>query len=274
MSPILTKRALICLASTQILLACTVLSAIADSDSNSKPKLLKGNASKQGEKENPGLQRSDLTNPNASADPFSGDEKPDEIDAPTKDMMKMDPVRQPAMAPPLSGNVNDQGAGNMQSMLPKGNPFGGDEEPMPNFPQQPQRQSQVQQNDPDSSPDMQLLWDMWHKRVAEAIYQRFNFLAKLGFKHSPPLLCQVSYVVTRDGHINNVQIQQKSPNILFNMIVSQTVKSLDGDVNLLTFPQGSRRSFVPKVGTFTQNYGNDGFKYTTGDKETINQQRR
>jgi hypothetical protein len=157
----------------------------------------------------------------------------------------------------------------MQNMAPKGNPFGGEDEPMPNFPQEQAKPAQVQQNDPDASPDMQLMWDIWHHKVAEAIYQRFNFLAKLGFKHSPPLLCQVSYTVTRDGHINNIQIQQKSPNMLFNLIVFQCVKSLDGDANLLTFPQGSRRSFVPKVGTFTQNYGGDGFKYTTGDKETI-----
>ena len=105
----------------------------------------------------------------------------------------------------------------MKDMMPKVNPFDGDNEPMPNFPPQPQtppKQSQAQQNDPDSSPDMQLAWDAWHHRVAEAIYQRFNFLAKLGFKHSPPLLCQVSYVVTREGQINNVQVQQNSPNML------------------------------------------------------------
>lgn len=270
----LSKRTALCLASLQVMLAFSVSATVADADQKSKT--LKGGVHTDEEKaRNPGLSRTDIGNP--SADPFSGDDdKPEEI-SPDRNMMKMDPVRQPDHPPPpLRGNVNDQGQGKMQEMMPKGNPFGGEDEPMPTFPQQQPvapMQSQAQQNDPDCTPDMLLAWDIWHHRVAEAIYQRFNFLAKLGFKHSPALLCQVSYVVTRDGQINNVQVQQNSPNILFNMIVVQTIKSLNGDVNLLTFPQGSRRMFVPKLGTFTQNYGGDGFKYTVGDRETIQQQR-
>jgi hypothetical protein len=269
----LTIQAAFCLACLQVIYAGSFLSAGADVNQPPKSKVLRGGVRTDEERaRNPGLSRTDITNP--SADPFSGeDEKPEEIEAP-RNLMKMEPVRQPDR-PPLSGNVNDQGQGNMKPMVPKGNPFDGDNEPMPSFPPpQPPNKSQVQQNDPDSSPDMQLAWDAWHRRVAEAIYQRFNFLAKLGFKHSPPLLCQVSYTVTRDGQINNVQVQQNSNNMLFNIIVVQTVKSLNGDVSLLTFPQGSRRMFVPKVGTFTQNYGGDGFKYTVGDRETIQQQRR
>jgi hypothetical protein len=272
MSKLFTKRAAICLASLQVLLSFAVLSATADNSPPKKSTVLHGGVQTDAERlRNLGLNRQDISNP-STADPFATDEKPEEITAPSA-LMKMEPVRQPVA--PLQGNVDDQGGGKLQGMQPRGNPFDGADEPPPVFPprQQPPPQT-VNQNDPDSSPDMQLAWDVWHHRVAEAIYQRFNFLAKLGFKHSPPLLCKVSYVVTRDGQVGNVQVQENSPNMLFNIIVVQTVKSLNGDVALLSFPQGSRRQFVPKVGTFTQNYGGDGFKYTLGDKETIQQQQR
>jgi hypothetical protein len=130
----------------------------------------------------------------------------------------------------------------------------------------------INPNDPDSgNPELQLAWDMWHKRVAEAIYVRYNFFARAAFQRSQPLLCQVSYVVTRDGHIQALDMKQKSNNVLYNVLVFQAIKSLDGDVNLLQFPPGSRRQFVPKYGTFAQNYGANGFKYTTGDQETLRQ---
>lgn len=235
--------------------------------------VLHGRVEDQGAKEAPtGLRRTDL--PTNGPDPFS-DDKPDDQQQmlePSSEAFKMEPVRKPQKGFGLSASehVNNNPTKAMAPMNPMMQPYDGEAEPMmpAPIPQQPMP-GNVQQNDPDSSPDMQLAWDMWHKRVAEAIYTRFNFLAKLGFKHSPPLLCKVSYVVSRDGHIQNIQVTQKSTNVLFNVIVFQTVKSLDGDMNLLQFPPGSRRMFVPKVGTFTQNYGGDGFRYTVGDRETI-----
>lgn len=267
-----TRNTVLCLVSLQALL----LSGTAGFAET--PSILKGGVQKDGERMNNGLNRNDISTP-SNVDPFSGgDDKPDqEIMAPDN-MFKMDtPDRPPPPPKPnLQGNVNDQGRRPMQSMMPKGNPFEGEEEPMPQQqPPPPPIQRQAQGQDPEmANPEMALAWDMWHRRVAEAIYTRFNFLAKLAFRRSPPLLCQVGYLVTRDGHIQNVQVQQKSPNVLFNVVVFQTVKSLDGDYNLLQFPPGSRRQFVPKVGTFTQNYGGDGFKYTVGDTERLQQQRR
>jgi len=58
-------------------------------------------------------------------------------------------------------------------------------------------------NDPDSSPDMQLAWDAWHRRVAGTIYDRFNFFAKAA-SSIPTLASRLSYQVTRDGHIINM----------------------------------------------------------------------
>jgi hypothetical protein len=123
--------------------------------------------------------------------------------------------------------------------------------------------------DPDSSPEMQLAWDAWHRRVAEAIYERYNAMAQLAFRYSRPLAAYVSYTVTRDNRIVNVQLQQKSPNIAFNVLILAVVNSISGQRDILAFPPGSRRMTVDKGGMFTQNYGQQGFKYVTGDRETI-----
>ena len=240
------------------------------------PTVLKGRVEDQGAKNNPsGLSRTDLS-PN-SPDPFADDKDDQEILEPGAGAYAMEAPRVPDKKKSFGASISQHVPAAMAPMNPMVSPYDGEAEPMlppQSVPRQQPLASQVTQNDPDNSPDMQLAWDIWHKRVAESIYTRFNFLAKLGFKHSPPLLCKVSYVVTRDGHINNIQVTQKSSNILFNVIVFQTVKSLDGDLNLLQFPNGSRRMFVPKVGTFTQNYGGDGFRYTVGDRETLQGQGR
>lgn len=123
--------------------------------------------------------------------------------------------------------------------------------------------------DPDNTPALQLAWDQWHRRVAQAIYERFNSMAQLAFRFSSPLSCYVTYTITRDGRIVNAQLQQKSNNVAFNTMVLMVVSSMSGQTDVLTFPPGSQRSFVNKAGMFTQNCGVQGFKYTTGDKETI-----
>jgi len=123
--------------------------------------------------------------------------------------------------------------------------------------------------DPDNTPALQLAWDQWHRRVAQAIYERFNSMAQLAFRFSSPLACYVTYTITRDGRVVNATLQQKSPNIAFNALVLMVVSSMSGQTDILTFPPGSQRTFVNKAGMFTQNYGVQGFKYTTGDKETI-----
>lgn len=128
---------------------------------------------------------------------------------------------------------------------------------------------QVEQNDPDNTPEMQLAWDQWHKRVAQAIYEKFNSLAQLAFQFSKPISCYATYTVTKDGRIINTKLDQPSPNVAFNALVIMVINSLSGQTDLLTFPAGSQRTFVSKAGMFTQNYGVQGFKYTMGDKETV-----
>lgn len=126
--------------------------------------------------------------------------------------------------------------------------------------------------DPDQSAEMQLAWDSWHRRVAEAIFARFNTIAKSAFKFSPPLQCKVNYVVTNSGQIGNVQMEQKSSNMFFNLLVLTVLKSVHGDAMLLKFPDGSRRTLVSKQGVFLQNYGREGFRHTVGDAEVLHSQ--
>ena len=156
---------------------------------------------------------------------------------------------------------------------------GASDQPPVIIPQQPRtsmlppaRMPNLQRQEPDSSPEMRLAWDQWHKRVAEAIYERFNAMAQLAFRYSRPIAAYVTYTVTRDGRVVNVQLQQKSPNIAFNTMLLLVVNSISGQKELLAFPQGSRRMSVEKAGMFTQNYGQQGFKFTTGDSETLRRQ--
>lgn len=124
-------------------------------------------------------------------------------------------------------------------------------------------------SDPDNSPEMQLAWDEWHKRVAGAVYDKFNSIAQMAFKYSQPLACYVRYTVTKDGRIINLEMSQKSSNVAFNAMVILVINSMSGQTDLLRFPTGSRRESTNKAGMFTQNYGVQGFKYATGDLETI-----
>jgi hypothetical protein len=135
-------------------------------------------------------------------------------------------------------------------------------------------QTTTPSDDPEKNGQMSLLWDAWHKRVAETIYTRFATSAQLLFKRSQPLACQVSYMVARDGRIGNVRILQPSANPIFNGMLLTVIKSIAGNP-VLEYPPNSKRQFVEKTGTFTWNYtGGQGFKYTTGDQETVKQKGR
>jgi hypothetical protein len=108
-------------------------------------------------------------------------------------------------------------------------------------------------DDPQKSAQMMLLWDAWHKRVAETIYLKFNESAQILFKHIPPLTCQISYMVAKDGRIGNVRVLQPSVNVIFNTMLITIIRGMQGNPNL-EFPPGSRRQFVEKTATFTWNH--------------------
>jgi len=124
----------------------------------------------------------------------------------------------------------------------------------------------------DNSAQMKLLWDAWHKRVAETIYTRFNQSAQMFFKRSQPLSCQVSYMVARDGRVGQVRVLQPSSNPIYDTMLVTVIKSIQHNP-VLEYPPNSKRQFVEKSGTFTWNYSGagQGFKYLTGDQERIQQ---
>ncbi|MGD9684920.1 MAG: hypothetical protein AB7W16_27450 [Candidatus Obscuribacterales bacterium] len=208
----------------------------------------------------PSLSRDEIDN---AGDPFG--EKG--FDAPEAAFDVQGPQSEQA---PFNLNA-DQGGGfdgqNMPPAMDQAPPVQQVQEPM-------QRQAPtaaVDPNDPDSSHEMQLAWDQWHRRVAEGIYFKFNALAKTAFaRNRSKLCCQVAYTVTRNHQVGNIIMIRKSPNLIFNTMVYAVVKSMNGNP-ILEFPMGSRRMSVDKTGTFLWNFQVDGFKYQTGDSERVGQ---
>lgn len=197
-----------------------------------------------------------------NGDPFSqGDAPPSEqFDAPDG---SFDGGQHPPAPPPFNLNA-DQGQYGGQQGVPQQDqqaPTMGQQQMLP-----PMQQGGA--NDPDNSQHMQIQWEMWHRRVAEAIFVRFDGVAQRAFAQSRPIACQAAYTVTRDKQIVNVRLLHKSNNIVFNSMLLMVLKSMNGNP-ILDFPPGSRRQSVEKTGTFSRNCGVQGFKFTTGDAETI-----
>ena len=130
----------------------------------------------------------------------------------------------------------------------------------------------MNRQDPEMSQEMQLQWDLWHKRVAEAIFVRFDNIAQQQFAVSRPLACVASYTVTANGQIKDIRLIQNSPDIKYNMMLMMVLQQMNGNP-ILQFPPGTHRQFVCKTGTFSRNCGVNGFKHTTNDRETISQRR-
>lgn len=126
----------------------------------------------------------------------------------------------------------------------------------------------IQKPQPESK-EIELAWDAWHKRLAQAIYYRFDLLALQKFKDSPPLGVTVRYVVTKDGKIEGLQIKEKSADMMFDALACQAIMWQGRKPALLKFPEGSNRVSVEKFATFTQNTGDEGYQATEGDKETV-----
>jgi len=103
-----------------------------------------------------------------------------------------------------------------------------------------------------SQSEFKAQWDAWHKRVAALIYTRFNSSAQKLFKKSPPLLCQVGYMIASDGRVGQVRVLQPSTNPVYDAMLLTTIKSIAHDP-ILVFPHGSKRQFIEKSATFTWN---------------------
>lgn len=227
-----------------------------------------------GNNSNTSLRRSDIHSSKAPADSFAPPTDGGEAFAPANFAL---PTMAPPPSPPAFG-LNAQAEDQQQDFQgQQGVPSFAQQQSAPHslgaqMDQQPQQMAVPA--DPDSTPEMKLLWDAWHRRVAEAVFIRYSSLANAGFANSPPIAAIAAYSVSRDGRISNIHLNQKSPNPLFNACVMMAIQSLNGNMAVLQFPPNSRRMNVEKSGTFTQNYGQQiGFKSTVGDQETIQMRR-
>jgi hypothetical protein len=220
----------------------------------------------------PGLSRSDLNR--GTDDPFGNGRGDDAALAPPSFQVES---RLPPAPPKRSFPLNADADGQGDQFDPQMQNGVGDR--MPQQQEQPPRQmNTVTPNnfgaDPDATPDMQLAWDAWHKRVAAAVYERYSALSNAAFSSSRrPLMATASYFVTRDGRIGNAQLVQRSWNPIYNTLILGVINSISGNMAVLSFPPGSHRNMVEKTATFSQNYGPEGFRFTTGDKETVRQGR-
>ncbi|CAM6001826.1 unnamed protein product [Sphagnum balticum] len=222
-----------------------------------------------------GLTRDDI---NKNSDPFGkggGQPKQETFDA-SAASFDFGGSAPPPPKQPLRGNAQDQGEANFQNGMPQMGQFQNGTPQQPMNGQQPQPpQGTPRQADANEEPELKLQWDAWHKNVALTIYQRFSTLSNRFFAHGQPLRAIVAYSVTRDGRIVNAHLTEKSPNIIYNTMVLTVVNSINGDIGVLAFPQGSRRFSVEKSGDFTVNWGpQEGFRSTIGDAETVRVQQQ
>lgn len=223
--------------------------------------------------DSPSLSRSDM---NRAGDPFdsSGSGQEDTFQPPPNAFQVqtsrtgMPDQRTFPMSAEESGDFNGQGMPGMGDQMPP------QQQPrqamLPPQMQPPMQMNQMRQNphDPDGE-SMRLAWDEWHRRVAECIFNQISTYAKTFLKNSKPLVCVISYTVTRDGRVVNVHMQQNSSSLVYNGMVYATVSRMAGNP-VLAFPQGSKRLTVEKLSTFGHNNGGpQGFRSIVGDQETV-----
>jgi hypothetical protein len=212
----------------------------------------------------------DRSNLHPTTDPFASS-APQVDQAMDPGGFQLQAINSGGAPPPFNLQAGDSGGGDLQS-----------QNAMPAQEEAPMKATVPQRFTPqdiDSTPDMQIAWDEWHKRVGAAVFSRFNMMAMTAFPRSRPMAAVAAYTVSRTGQIMNVRLTEKNFNPIYNAIVITAIQQLNGDLQTLQFPQGSRRMSMDQVGTFIHNNAADpnvGFKTLKGDHETIHpgQQRR
>lgn len=97
-------------------------------------------------------------------------------------------------------------------------------------------------------------WNTWQKRVDLAIQKRSENSCASCVGLSPWLIAKVIFVVTKAGEIKRVTVIETSRHRLFDAIVCQSVRSVNRDMALLAFPQGSTKDFIIKTGSYAAPY--------------------
>jgi hypothetical protein len=238
--------------------------------------LLKGNVREQGQytggnSGGPSLNRKDLEQ---SGDPFGSRGQPGSVEEEQALEAPGEAFQAVSMPPRSDSPDNKFGLGaemgdpGLTSMNGRPDALSSMPSQMPEASPNLQSGNPMTQTDPDAH--MTLEWEAWHRRVAEAIFQRWKPFVDVAFKDSHPRLARVDYLVTRDGQIQDVKLMVKSNNPMYDALIVQVVKSFNGERAILQFPAGSRRGSIEKFGDFSQNqHTGMGYRYTTGDRETI-----
>jgi len=80
-------------------------------------------------------------------------------------------------------------------------------------------------------------WKTWYAAIDKALAERFTSVSGM-FSYGPALRAMIRYSVTKDKQITDVRVDQKSPNLMFNIAVQGVVNSLNNDP-LLQLPDGN-----------------------------------
>lgn len=254
------------------------LAPVEAADQSSKTYKLKVNQGIIRTEDGPSLKRGDLNN---GGNPFeTKNQKQDDAFQPPSYAFQVKSDK-PSAPPKKDYNLHadDGGAFNGQGL-----PGVSDELPQQEQPQQqlevpnlapPTQVNNVRQNPNElDGQELKVAWDDWHNRVARAIFNQIGPAAARKIPRSEPLVCVVNYTITRDGHVKNVHLQQKSSSSTYNDMVYAVVKGMTGNP-VLQFPLGSRRMTVDKLSTFKHNVqGPNGYQYITGDQETLKNQNK
>ena len=98
-------------------------------------------------------------------------------------------------------------------------------------------------------------WNDWHKRVAEAIDDKFAAGPTIDAK-GKLVVCRASYVITEDGKISSIELDCASPSQPFNEMVKGILASISENP-VLKYPEDSISKPIRKSGRFSQNYGSE-----------------
>lgn len=114
------------------------------------------------------------------------------------------------------------------------------------------------------SREMVLAWEKWHHQLSQAIYERWQRIAR------DPGKATIKLTVTRDRHIS-AQVINSHGGPAFEAEIMEAILSLDGNPGL-TFPSKSQRNVV----SFDADYiaGSDvtpGYSWVKNDYEKVHQ---
>lgn len=97
-------------------------------------------------------------------------------------------------------------------------------------------------------------WIKWNNKVASEVNKAFSSLNERVEAQDKLVVSKASYVVTKDGKIQDISVSEVCPSDKFRSMIVSSLESLNGNASL-KFPPGASWKTVQKTGRFVQNYG-------------------